>query len=175
MPARRILEGIWTCDVTFLTFLNSSRWWWLISFTFPTRTSCCKTTRANGYYGVWPGWAVSISVLPLTLPVNIQGWFSLGWTGWVSLQFKGLSRVFSNTISKASVLQCSAFFVVQLSHSYMTTRKTKALTMWTFVNKVMPLLFNMLSRLVITCLPRSKCFLISWLQSLSEVILDPRK
>ena len=107
--------------------------------------------------------------------MNIQGWFSLGLTGWVSLQSKGLSRVFANTSSKASVLQSSAFLVVQLSHLYMTTGKTIALTIWTFVNKVIPLIFNMLSGLVIAFLPRSKCLLISWLQSLSEVILDPKK
>ena len=75
--------------------------------------------------------------------------------------------------SKASILQCSAFFIVQLSHPYMTTGKTIALTRWTFVGKVMSLLFNMLSRLVITFLPRSKRLLISWLQSPSEVILEP--
>ena len=74
--------------------------------------------------------------------------------------------------SKASILQHSAFFIVQLSHSYMTTGKTIALTWWTFVDKVMSLLFNMLSRLVITFLPRSKSLLISWLQSPSAVILE---
>ena len=77
--------------------------------------------------------------------------------------------------SKASILQCSAFFIVQLSHPYMTTGKTIALTRWTFVGKVMPLLFNMLSRVVITFLPRSKHLLISWLQSPSTVILEPQK
>ena len=77
--------------------------------------------------------------------------------------------------SKASILWCSAFFIVQLSHSYMTTGKTIDLTRWTFVDKVISLLFNMLSRLVITFLPRSKCLLISWLQSPSAVILDPPK
>ena len=77
--------------------------------------------------------------------------------------------------SKASILQCSAFFTVQLSHPYMTTRKTIALTRWTFVGKVMSLLFNMLSRLVIAFLPRSMCILISWLQSPSTVILEPKK
>ena len=76
---------------------------------------------------------------------------------------------------KASVLQCSAFFRVQLSHPYMTTGKTIALTRWNFVGKVMSLLFDMLSRLVITFLPRSKCLLISWMQSPSAVNLDPRK
>ena len=77
--------------------------------------------------------------------------------------------------SKASILQCSASFTVQLSHPYMTTGKTIALTRWTFVGKVMSLLFNMLSRLVITFLPRSKHLLISWLQSPSAVILEPLK
>ena len=77
--------------------------------------------------------------------------------------------------SKASILQCSAFFIVQFSRPYMTTGKTIALTRRTFVDKVMPLLFNMLSRLVITFLPRSKCLLISQLQSPSAVILEPPK
>ena len=77
--------------------------------------------------------------------------------------------------SKASILQRSAFFTVQLSHPYMTTGKTIALTRQTFVGKVMSLLFNILSRLVITFLPRSKCLLISWLQSPSAVILESRK
>ena len=77
--------------------------------------------------------------------------------------------------SKASILQCSAFFTVQLSHPYMTTGKTIAFTRWTFVGKVMSLLFNMLSRLVITFLPRSKRLLISWLQSSSAVILERTK
>ena len=77
--------------------------------------------------------------------------------------------------SKASILQCSAFFMVQLSPLYMTTGKTIALTIQTIVGKVMSMLFYMLSRLVIAFLPRSKCLLISWLQSLSAVILEPRK
>ena len=77
--------------------------------------------------------------------------------------------------SKASILWCSAFFIVQLSHPYMTTGKTIALTRRTFVGKIMSLLFNMLSRLVITFLPRSKHLLISWLQSPSAVVLEPPK
>ena len=77
--------------------------------------------------------------------------------------------------SEASILWCSAFFRVKLSHPYMTTGKTITLTSWTFVGKVMPLLFNMLSSLVITFLPRSKCLLISWLQSPPPVILEPKK
>ena len=79
----------------------------------------------------------------------------------------------SNTIQKHH--RCSAFFIVQHSHPYMTTGKTITLTRWTFVGKVMSLLFNMLSRLVIAFLPRSKCLLISWLQSPSAVILEPKK
>ena len=112
----------------------------------------------------------------IVLSMNIQDWFPLGLTGLISLQSKGLSRVFSNTTSsKASVLCCLAFFMVQLSHPYMTTGKTIALTRWTFVGEVMSLLFNMLSRLVMTFLPRGKCLLISWLQSPSAVILGPKK
>ena len=91
----------------------------------------------------------------------------------ISLQSKGLSRVFSNKSysSKASILLCSAFFVVQLSHPYMTSGKIITLTRWTFVGKVMSLVFNMLSRLVIAFLPRNKHLLISWLQSPFAVIL----
>ena len=86
-----------------------------------------------------------------------------------------LKSLLQHHISKASVLWRSAFFMVQLSHPYMTTGKTIALTRQTFVHKVMSLLFNMLSRLVIAFLPRSKCLLISWLQSPSSVILEPKK
>ena len=103
-------------------------------------------------------------------------WFPLGWTGWISLQSKGLSRVFSNTtVQKASILRHSAFFIIQLSYPYMTTGETIALTRQTFVDKVTSLLFNMLSRLVITLLPRRKHLLNSWLQSPSAVILQPIK
>ena len=86
-----------------------------------------------------------------------------------------LKNLLQHHSSKASILQRSAFFTVQLSHPYMTTGKTIALTRWTFVGKVMSLLFNMLSSLVITFLPRSKRLLISWLQSPSAVILEPKK
>ena len=86
-----------------------------------------------------------------------------------------LKSLLQHRTSKASILWHSAFFIVQLSHPYMTTGKTIALTRWTFVGKVMSLLFSMLSRLVITFLPRSKHLLISWLQSASAVILEPKK
>ena len=85
-----------------------------------------------------------------------------------------LKSLLQHHSSKASSLWFSSFFIVQLSHSYMTTGKTIALTRWTFVGKVMSLLFNMLSRLVVTCLPRSKCLFISWLQSPSAMILEPK-
>ena len=107
--------------------------------------------------------------------MNIQDWPPLRWTGWISLQSKRLSRVFSNHSSKAPILRRSAFFILQLSHPYMTTGKTIVLTRRTFVGKVMSLLFNMLFSLVITFLPRSKHLLISWLQSPSAVILEPPK
>ena len=93
----------------------------------------------------------------------------------ISLQSRGLSRVLQNHSSKASILWHSAFFMVQLSHRYMTTERTIALTIWTFVGKVMSLLFNMLSRFSHGFLPRSKCLLISRLQLPSAVILEPKK
>ena len=107
----------------------------------------------------WPKyWSFSFSIV---LPVNIQGWFLLGMTGLISLQLKGLSRVFSSTTTlKALIPQRSAFFMVQLSHPYMTTGKNTALSTETFDGKVMSLLFNMLSRFVIAFLPRSRCLLI---------------
>ena len=86
-----------------------------------------------------------------------------------------LKSLLQHHSSKASIVQCSAFFTVQLSYTYMMTRKTITLTRWTFVGKVMPLLFNMLSRLVMSFLRRSKCLLISWLQPPSAVILEPKK
>ena len=121
------------------------------------------------------GQSTGVSASASVLPMNIQGWFPIGWTGWISLQSKGLSRVFSNiTVQKHPIL-CSAFFIVQLSHLCMTTGKTIALTKGNFVGKVMSLLFNMLSRLEIAFLPRSKHLFDSWLQSPSAVILEPKK
>ena len=112
----------------------------------------------------WPKyWSFSFSIIPSK---EIPGliFFRMDWLDLLAVQgtLKSLLQHYS---LKASILRCSAFFTVQLSHLYMTTGKTIALTRRTFVGKVMPLLFNMLSRLVITFLPRSKCLLISWLQS----------
>ena len=96
---------------------------------------------------------------------------------WLDLgAFQGtLKSLLQHHSSKASILQCSAFFILQLSHPYMTTGKTIALTRWTFVGKVISLLYNMLSRFVLTFLPRSRRLLISWLQSPPAVILEPKK
>ena len=100
--------------------------------------------------------------------------FMIDWFNLLAVQGI-LKSLLQHHSSKASIHWCSAFFIVQLSHPYMTTGKTIALTRWTFVDKVMSLLFNMLSRLVITLLPSSKRLLISWLQSPSAVILEPPK
>ena len=100
--------------------------------------------------------------------------FRIDWFGLLAVQGT-LKSLRQHRSSEASVLRCSAFFMVQLLHPYMTTEKTIALTRWTFVSKVMSLLFNMLSRFVIAFLPRSKRLLISWVQSLSTVILKPKK
>ena len=99
--------------------------------------------------------------------------FRMDWLDFLAVQGDSQEFLLQHHSSKASILQHSALFTVQFSHPYLTTGKTKALTRWTFDGKIMSLLFNMLSRLVITFLPRSKRLLISWLQSLSAVILEP--
>ena len=121
------------------------------------------------------GQSTGVSASTSVLPMNIHDWFPLGWTGWISLQSKGLRSLLQHHSSKASILQHSSFFIVQLSHPYMTTGETIVLTRRTFVGQVMSLFFNMLSRLVIAFLPRSKGLLISWLQSPSTVILEHKK
>ena len=121
----------------------------------------------------WPRyWSFRFSLSP---PMNIQDWFPLGLSGLISLQSRGLSSLLQHHSSKASILWRSAFFMVQISHPYMTTGETIALTRWPFAGRVMSLLFNMLSKFVIAFLPRSKRLLISWLQSSSAVILEPPK
>ena len=120
------------------------------------------------------GQSVGVSASATVLPMNIQGWFLLGLTGLISLQSKRLSSLLQHHSSKASILRHSTFFMVQLLHPYMTTGKSIALHRRTFVGKVMSLLFNMLFRLVIAFLPRSERLLISWLQSPSAVILEPK-
>ena len=120
------------------------------------------------------GQNIGASVSAAVPPMNIQGWFPLGLTSLISWQSKEFLSVFSSTKIQKQ-LQHSAFFMVRLSHPCVTTGKTIALTMCTFVSKVVSLRFNMLSRFVIAFLPRSKHPLISWLQSLSEVILEAKK
>ena len=122
----------------------------------------------------WPKyWSFSFSISPSN---EYSGWisFRMDWLDLLAVQGT-LKSLLQNHSSKASVLQYSAFFMVQLLHPYLATGKTIALTRWTFVYKVMSLLFNTLSRLVIALLPRRKHLLISWLQSLSAVILEPKK
>ena len=122
----------------------------------------------------WPKyWSLSFSIiLSKEIPGLIS--FRMDWLDLLAVQGT-LKSLLQHHSSKASILRHSAFFTVQLSHPYMTTAKTIALTRRTFVGKVISLLFNMLSRLVITFLPRSKHLLISWLQSPSAVILEPPK
>ena len=122
----------------------------------------------------WPKyWSFSFSISSSNEQPGLI-YFRMDWLDLLAVQGT-LKSLLQHHTSKASILQCSAFFTVQLSHPYMTTGKTIALTSRTFVGKVMSLLLNMLSRLVITFLPRSKCLLISWLQSPSAVILEPKK
>src|SRR5574341_76553 len=120
----------------------------------------------------WPKyWSFSFSIIPSKeIPGLIS--FRMDWLDLLAIQGT-LKSLLQHRSSKTSILRCSAFFTVQLSYPYMTTGKTIALTRQTFVGKVISLLFNMLSRLAVTFLPRSKRLLISWLQSPSAVILEP--
>ena len=118
------------------------------------------------------GQSIGVSASASVLPVNSNEFFRIDSFNLLAVQ-RTLKSLFQHHHSKASVLQCSAFFMVKLSHPHMTTGKTIALTMKTFVGKVISLLFNMLSKLVIAFLPRSKCLLISWLQAPFAVILEP--
>ena len=122
----------------------------------------------------WPKyWSFSFNISPSNEHPELIS-FSMDWLDLLAVHWT-LRSLLQHHSSKASILWRSAFFIVQLSHPYMTTGKTIALTRQTFVGKVMSLLFNMLSRLIITFLPRSKCLLTSWLQSPSAVILEPKK
>ena len=122
----------------------------------------------------WPKyWSFSFSISPSNEYSGLIS-FRMDWLDLLVVQGT-LKSLLQHHSSKASILQCSVFFIVQLSHLYMTTGKTIALTRWTFVSKIMSLLFNMLSRLVTASLPRSKHLLISWLQLPSAVILEPKK
>ena len=120
----------------------------------------------------WPKyWSISFNISPSNEHPGLIS-FRMEWLDLLAVQGT-LKSLLQHRSSKATILQLSALFIVQLSHPHVTTGKTVALTTWTFVDKVMSLLFNMLSRLVIIFFPRSKCLLISWLQSPSTVILEP--
>ena len=122
----------------------------------------------------WPKyWSFSLNISPSNEHQGLIS-FRMDWLDHLAVQGT-LESLLQHHSSKAAILQHSAFFIVQLSHPYMTTGKTTALTRRTFADKIMSLLFNMLSRLVITFLPRNKHLFISWLQSPSPVILEPRK
>ena len=142
--------------------------------------SCFQPFPESGYFLInWHfvscGKSTGASASASVLPMNIQGWFLLRLTDLVFLQYKGFWKVFITPQFKGITSSVPSFFIVQLSHPYVTTGNSIALTIQTFVSKVMSLLFNMLSRFFIAFLPRSKCILISWLQSPSAVILEPPK
>ena len=150
--------------------------WWChptMSSSVVPFSSCLQPFLASGSFPMSQfftsgGQSVGVSALASVLPMNIQDWFPLGWTGWIPLQSKGLFKsLLQHHSSKASILRCSAFFIVQLSHPYINTAKTIALTRQTYVGK--SLLFIMLSRF------RSKGLLISWLQPPLAVILEHKK
>ena len=140
-------------------------------------SSCPQTFPASGSFQMSQlfasgGQSIGVSASTCVLPMNTQDWSPLAWTGWISLQSKGLSRVFSNTTVQKHHSSALSF-IVQISHPFMSTGKTIALNRWTFIGKAMSLLFSMLSRLFITFLPRSKCLFISCLQSPSAANLEP--
>ena len=144
-------------------------------------SSCSQSFPASGSFSNvsalhirWPKyWSFNFNISPSNEHPGLIS-FRMDWLDLLEVQGT-LKSLLQHHSSKASILKRSAFFIVQLSHPYMTTGKSIALTRWTFVGKVMSMLFNMLSRLVITFLPRSKRLLISWLQSPSAVILEPKK
>ena len=162
--------------------------WWchptISSFLIPF-SSHLQSFPASGFFPmsqsfISGGQSIGVSASASVLPMNSQDWSPLGWTGWISRdsqeasptpQFKSINSSALSFLHSPTLT--SAFFTVQLSHPYMTAGKTIALTKWTFVGKVMALLFHMLSRLIITLLPRSKRLFISWLQSPSAMILEP--
>ena len=154
-----------------------------ILFSVISFSSCLQSFPASGSFQMSQlftsgGWSIGVSASTSVLPMNTQDWSPLGWISFRMdlLAVQGTHKsLLEHHSSKASVLQHSAFFTALLSYPYMTTGKTIALTRWTFVGKVMSLIFNRLSRLVIAFLPRSNRLLISWLQSPPAVILEPQK
>jgi len=151
--------GVWSNSCPLSQWCHST-----ISSSVIPCSSCLQSFPASGSFPMswlFASGGQNIGASASVLPMNIQGWFPLGLTGLLSLQSKGtLKSIFQHHGPIASILWCSTFFIVQLSHSYMTIGKTIALTILTFDSKVMSLLFNMLSRFVIAFLPRSKSLLI---------------
>ena len=147
--------------------------WWchpsVSSFVMPFSPLLQSFLASGSFSKSWlftsRGQSVGPSASASVLSMNTQGWFSLGLTHSISLLSKGLSILLLCHSSKSSILQCLAFFMIQFSHPYMTTGKIIGLTTWTFVGKMVSLLFNKLSRFSIAFLLRSNCLLISWLQS----------
>ena len=141
-------------------------------------SSCPQSFPASGSFLVSQPFATggqSIGASTSVLPVNIQGWFPLGLTGLISAVQGTLKSLLQHHYSKASILQRSAFIMVQLLNLYLATGKSMALTIRAFVGKVISRLFHTLSRFVIAFLPRSQCLLLPWLQSPSTVILELKK
>ena len=155
-----------------------SSWWChpTISSSVDPLSSCPQPFPASGFFSNesvlrirWPKyWSFSFSISPSNEYSGLI-FFRIDWFDLLAVQ-ETLKSLLQHHSSKASILEHSPFFIVQLSHPYVTTGKTIGLTRWTFVGKVMSLAFNMLSRLIINILPRDKCFLILWLQSPSAVI-----
>ena len=146
---------------------------WPLLLLPPTPPSIRVFSSESALHMRWPKyWSFSFNISPSNEHPGLIFW--MDWLDLLAVQGT-LKSLLQHHSSKASILWRSAVFTVQFSHPYMTTGKTIALTRWTFVGKVMSLLFNMLSRLVITFLPRSKRLLVSWLQSPSAVILEPPK
>ena len=173
-PVRHQLPELAQTHVLWVSDANQSSH--LLSSPFPPAFSLSQQqgffSSESVLHNRWPkDWSFSFSISPSNEHSELIS-FRMDWLDLLAVQ-GSLKSLLQHHSSKASILQCSAFFMVQISHPYMTTGKTIALTRWTFVGKVMSLFFNILSRLVITFLPRSKCLLISWLQSPSAVILEP--
>ena len=157
----------WWCHLT-----NSSS---VVLFSSHLESFPASESFQMSQYFASGGQSIGVSASASVLPVNTQDWSPLGWTGWISLQSKGLSRVFPTPRFKSiNTLALSVLYSPTLTSIHETGKDT-ALTIWTFVGKVMPLLLNKVSRLVIAFLPRSKHLLISWLQSPFAVILEPKK
>ena len=187
-------DSLWPCELQQAMLLCPSLSPWVCSNACPLNQCCHPTVSSSVTHfsscplsfpasGSFPmsqlfashDQSIGASATASVLPMNIHGWFTLGLTGLIFLLSQGLWYLLQHHKSKASILRCSAIFMVQILHPYMTPGKIIALTILTFVGKVMSLLFNTLSRLVIAFLPRSKCLLISCLQSPSAVILKPKK